>query len=45
MYSVRKLLIRFDGLKVPSCSTVYRGAPRTVVRRVYGYTTRILRVP
>ncbi|CAN0572714.1 unnamed protein product [Ectocarpus sp. 12 AP-2014] len=42
---MRELLIRFYGLKVPSCSTVHRGAPRAVVRRVHGYATRILRVP
>ncbi|CAN0000104.1 unnamed protein product [Ectocarpus sp. 6 AP-2014] len=42
---MHELHIRFDALKVPSCSTVHRGAPRTVVRRVHAYATRILRVP
>ncbi|CAM9316643.1 unnamed protein product [Ectocarpus sp. 12 AP-2014] len=36
---------RLPATHVPSCSTVHRGAPRAVVRRVHGYATRILRVP
>ncbi|CAN0331790.1 unnamed protein product, partial [Ectocarpus fasciculatus] len=42
---IRELLVRFDALQVPSCSTVHRGAPRDALRRFHGYSTNILRVP